>query len=401
MAAIDFYEVSKTFANGTRAVDRLDLSIRDGEFLVLVGPSGSGKTTALRMTAGLEEVTSGEIRIGDRVVNDIAPKSRDIAMVFQNYALYPHMTVRDNMSFSLRLRHEKKEKIRTRVGDTGRMLDVAKLLERKPAQLSGGQRQRVAMGRAIVREPRAFLMDEPLSNLDAKLRVEMRAYISMLHQTLKTTTLYVTHDQTEAMTMGDRVAVMRSGRLEQVDSPQVLYQRPDNLFVASFIGSPAMNLVLARIESADGSVFAHLGDTRVRIPDVVLHERPALGRRIGQDVVVGIRPEDFEDATVVSNGNGTRLDVEVSLAEPIGPQVIVHFRLDARPVVGRRAVLEARDDADEELPDLAGADGEPGAGAHLVASLSSRTTAETGGRIELTIDAARLHFFDPTTELAI
>src|SRR5437016_6647937 len=394
MAAIDFYDVSKTFAAGTRAVDRLNLSVHDGEFLVLVGPSGSGKTTALRMTAGLEDVTEGEIRIGNRVVNDIAPKSRDIAMVFQNYALYPHMTVRENMAFSLRLRHEKKERIRTRVGDTGRMLDVAKLLERKPAQLSGGQRQRVAMGRAIVREPRAFLMDEPLSNLDAKLRVEMRAYISMLHQTLKTTTLYVTHDQTEAMTMGDRVAVMRSGRLEQVDSPQALYQRPGNLFVASFIGSPAMNLVLARLDRVDGSVFAHLGATPVRLPDAVLDARPALARRIGQDVVVGIRPEDFEDATVVPNGSGTRLEVEVSLAEPIGPQVIVHFRLDARPVVGRSAVLEARDDEDEELPDLASAERDPGAGAHLVASLSSRTTAETGRTITLTVDAARLHFFD-------
>jgi multiple sugar transport system ATP-binding protein len=394
MAAIAFYDVSKTFANGTCAVDRLNLSVRDGEFLVVVGPSGSGKTTALRMTAGLEEVSSGEIRIGERVINDVAPKSRDIAMVFQNYALYPHMTVRENMAFSLRLRHEKKEKIRARIGDTGRMLDVAKLMERKPAQLSGGQRQRVAMGRAIVREPRAFLMDEPLSNLDAKLRVEMRAYISMLHQTLKTTTLYVTHDQTEAMTMGDRVAVMRSGRLEQVDSPQALYQRPGNLFVASFIGSPAMNLVLARLEGVDGSVFAHLGETRVRIPDEVLDTRPALARRVGQDVVVGIRPEDFEDATLVPNGDGTRLDVDVTLAEPIGPQVIVHFRLDARPVVGRRAVLEAREEEDEDVPD-------PGLGAHLVASLSSRTTAETGSRIELTIDPARLHFFDPTTELAL
>src|SRR5437016_2170219 len=292
MAAIDFYDVSKTFAAGTRAVDRLNLSVHDGEFLVLVGPSGSGKTTALRMTAGLEDVTEGEIRIGNRVVNDIAPKSRDIAMVFQNYALYPHMTVRENMAFSLRLRHEKKERIRTRVGDTGRMLDVAKLLERKPAQLSGGQRQRVAMGRAIVREPRAFLMDEPLSNLDAKLRVEMRAYISMLHQTLKTTTLYVTHDQTEAMTMGDRVAVLRNGLLEQVASPQELYRQPNNLFVASFIGSPAMNLVLVMLERDGDDLFVRLGHARLPV------RRSALADRVGQEIVLGIRPEDFEDAAL-------------------------------------------------------------------------------------------------------
>jgi multiple sugar transport system ATP-binding protein len=388
MASIQFAEVSKSFSDGTLAVDRLSLEVADGEFLVLVGPSGSGKTTALRMTAGLEEISSGDILIGDRIVNDLAPKQRDIAMVFQNYALYPHMTVSGNMGFGLKLRGLAKAAIRQRVGNAADMLGVSELLERKPSQLSGGQRQRVAMGRAIVREPQAFLMDEPLSNLDAKLRVEMRAYIAMLHQQLGTTTLYVTHDQTEAMTMGDRVAVMRNGLLEQVASPQELYRAPTNLFVASFIGSPAMNLVLVTLEREDGELFVRLGEARLPV------RRPALADRVGQEVVLGIRPEDFEDAALAQTADAY-LDVTLTLAEPLGSEVIAHFNVDAKPVVGRRAVVDAHEGTEGVL------DATAGAGARLTARLSARSTAETAAQIRLALDAGRLHFFDPDTEQTI
>jgi multiple sugar transport system ATP-binding protein len=267
MASVSFDRVTKIFDNGEAAVSELSLDIHDGEFLVLVGPSGSGKSTALRMVAGLEETTAGTIRIGDRVVNDLAPRDRDVAMVFQNYALYPHMSVRENIGFPLRLHRVRRRELKERVGQAADLLGIGELLERRPRQLSGGQRQRVAMGRSIVREPRAFLMDEPLSNLDAKLRVEMRAYIARLHQRLETTTIYVTHDQTEAMTMADRVAVMRAGRLEQVDVPQAVYAKPANVFVAGFIGSPAMNLVQSRVEAVDGSLYASLGEHKLRLPD--------------------------------------------------------------------------------------------------------------------------------------
>jgi multiple sugar transport system ATP-binding protein len=387
MAPVEFCDVTKTFADGTIAVDAFNLEVADGEFLVLVGPSGSGKTTALRMTAGLEEISSGEILIGDKVVNDLPPKQRDIAMVFQNYALYPHMTVAGNMGFGLKLRGLAKAAIQERVGQAADMLGVSELLHRKPAQLSGGQRQRVAMGRAIVREPQAFLMDEPLSNLDAKLRVEMRAYISLLHQQLGTTTLYVTHDQTEAMTMGDRVAVMRNGLLEQCASPQELYRRPNNLFVASFIGSPAMNLVLVKLEQADGELFVRLGDARLPV------RRPALADRVGDELVLGIRPEDFEDAELAQTSDAT-LDVTLALAEPLGSEVIAHFRVDAVSAAGRRTVTEANEGTDGVLDANA-------EGARITARLSARSTAETGGRIRLALDAARLHFFDPATEQAI
>jgi multiple sugar transport system ATP-binding protein len=388
MASIGFANVSKAFPDGTLAVDRLSLEVADGEFLVLVGPSGSGKTTALRMTAGLEEITSGDILIGGKVVNDLPPKRRDIAMVFQNYALYPHMSVAGNMGFGLKLRGLSKPAVRERVGQAAEMLGVSELLERKPSQLSGGQRQRVAMGRAIVREPQAFLMDEPLSNLDAKLRVEMRAYISMLHQRLGTTTLYVTHDQTEAMTMGDRVAVMRNGLLEQVASPQELYRAPVNLFVASFIGSPAMNFALVTLETDEAGLFVRLGDARLPV------RRPGLAERVGQELVLGIRPEDFEDAALAQSSDA-ELDVTVALAEPLGAEVIAHFRVDAKPVREIRALKDAR-----EGDDAAGVL-DTGRGVRLTARLSGRTSAETGGSIRLAVDADRLHFFDPVSEQAL
>jgi multiple sugar transport system ATP-binding protein len=389
MASIEFANVSKAFSDGTLAVDSLSLEVADGEFLVLVGPSGSGKTTALRMTAGLEEITSGDILIGGKVVNELQPKKRDIAMVFQNYALYPHMTVAGNMGFGLKLRGLAKPAVRERVGQAADMLGVTELLGRKPSQLSGGQRQRVAMGRAIVREPQAFLMDEPLSNLDAKLRVEMRAYISMLHQQLGTTTLYVTHDQVEAMTMGDRVAVMRNGLLEQVASPQELYRNPNNLFVASFIGSPAMNFVLVTLETDDAGLFVRLSDARLPV------RRPGLAERVGQELVLGIRPEDFEDAAV-AHSSDAELDVIVALAEPLGAEVIAHFRIDAKPVQAHRAIADARDGDDSSRVLDAG-----GQGVRLTARLSARSTAETGGALLLAIDADRLHFFDPVSEQAL
>jgi multiple sugar transport system ATP-binding protein len=319
------------------------------------------------MVAGLEEPTAGTIRIGDRVVNDLAPRDRDVAMVFQNYALYPHMSVSQNIGFPLRLHRVRRRELKERVGDAADLLGIGELLERRPRQLSGGQRQRVAMGRSIVREPQAFLMDEPLSNLDAKLRVEMRAYIARLHQRLATTTLYVTHDQTEAMTMADRVAVMRAGRLEQVDRPQAIYERPANVFVAGFIGSPAMNLVHSRLEAVNGSLYAALGEHRLRLPDRPL-QWPGLGRYVGRDVVLGIRPEGLTDARPLTAADST-IEIEVGLAEPLGAETIVHFDSDT---------------ADD-----------------LKARLDGNTVVAAGERIPLAVDLERLHFFDPETEAAI
>ena len=377
MASLEFRELTKAFEDGTVAVDALDLELADGEFVVLVGPSGSGKTTVLRMAAGLEQPTSGEVRIGGEPVNDVDPQDRNIAMVFQNYALYPHMSVYDNMGFGLRLHGLTKREIRERVVPAAEMLGLGDLLKRKPGQLSGGQRQRVAMGRAIVREPDALLMDEPLSNLDAKLRVEMRSYVSLLHQRLRTTTLYVTHDQTEAMTMGDRVAVMRDGRLEQCDLPQRLYDQPANLFVAAFIGSPAMNLVRTQLTAAGGDLSVELCGTPLPLPRTLLSRRPGLRRHVGRTVVVGIRPESFEDATVVAGANGSCVELDCCLAEPMGAEVIAHF-----PVGGSH-------------------EGELGAQATLTARLSPQSTARAGRRVRLAVDVERLHFFDEETELAI
>jgi multiple sugar transport system ATP-binding protein len=369
MASIGFAGVSKVFPDGTRAVDELDLEIGDGEFTVLVGPSGSGKSTALRMVAGLEEASDGEIRIAERVVNDVPPKDRDIAMVFQSYALYPHMSVADNLGFALRMRSVDKPRVRDRVSAVAGRLGIGDLLARRPRALSGGQRQRVALGRAIVRAPAAFLMDEPLSNLDAKLRVEMRAYIARLHQELGTTTLYVTHDQTEAMTMGDRVAVMRDGRLEQVDAPQALYDRPANLFVAAFIGSPAMNLLRGRLERVDGRMEAVLGDKRLVLPDEPLDARP--------DVVFGIRPE-----AVYLGGD---LVLEVVLVEALGSDLLVHFRTSAPRVT----VSDAFDGEEADLE------------SRLLARLPPDTRVSVGDRLPLGVDPARLHVFDAVTGLAL
>jgi multiple sugar transport system ATP-binding protein len=388
MASIDFGELTKVFDDGTVAVDSFSLAIGDGEYVVLVGPSGSGKTTVLRMTAGLERPTSGEVRIGGEVVNRIDPQDRNIAMVFQNYALYPHMTVYDNMSFGLRLHGMKKREIRERVEPAAEMLGLGDLLKRKPGQLSGGQRQRVAMGRAIVREPDAFLMDEPLSNLDAKLRVEMRAYLGFLHQRLRTTTLYVTHDQTEAITMGDRVAVMRGGRLEQCDSPQQLYDRPVNLFVAAFIGSPAMNLVRSRLRREGDGLAAELGTTTLHLPRTLLERRPGLAGHVGRDVTLGIRPEDLEDAAFVPSQNGSSLDVDIALAEPMGAEVLAYFPVPAEPVGGTQEHLEL------VAPLEAG-------GTTMTARLTPRSAAKTGERLRLAVDVERLHFFDGQTEAAI
>jgi multiple sugar transport system ATP-binding protein len=365
MAEIVLAGVTKEFPGGAVAVAALDLQVANGEFLVLVGPSGSGKTTVLRMVGGLEEATSGEIRIGGRDVTGLAPRDRDIAMVFQTYALYPHMTVAENMAFGLKLRKTPKDEIRRRVHETAAFLGLSDLLDRKPRQLSGGQRQRVAMGRAIVREPAAFLMDEPLSNLDAKLRVQMRAEITRLHQKLGTTTLYVTHDQTEAITMADRVAVMKDGTLQQLDSPAALYDDPVNLFVAGFIGSPAMNVVTAGLSSADGRVFASFGDHRLVIPETVLERRPGAGAVVaaGGEVALGIRPEDIEDAEFAAGaGPDELLEVTVDLAEPLGAETIVHF--DAVP------------------------------GTPFTARLTPRTTVRAGRLAKLAVDVERLHLFD-------
>jgi multiple sugar transport system ATP-binding protein len=388
MASIVFEGVRKQFPDGTVAVEALDLEIHDGEFMVLVGPSGSGKSTALRMLAGLEEVTEGSIRIGDRVVDDLEPKDRDLAMVFQSYALYPHMTVAENMGFALKMQGAHRDEIRRRVQAAAGKLGIEELLSRRPRQLSGGQRQRVALGRAIVRDPAAFLMDEPLSNLDAKLRVEMRAYLSALHHELGTTTVYVTHDQTEAMTMGDRVAVMRDGRLEQCGAPQALYDDPANLFVAGFMGSPAMNLLRARLEAdGDGGLDVGVGTQRLHLPAATLAARPALRAYVDRDVVIGVRPEA---AAQSPNGPvaGRTLELDVTLTEALGADVLVHADVDA-PVLLTAHQASAADELGDAVR------------ARMTLRLPSSTTARVGERLRAVIDVERLYFFDPETELAI
>jgi multiple sugar transport system ATP-binding protein len=393
---ITFEQVWKVYPDGTQAVRAVDLTIADGSLMVLVGPSGCGKTTLLRMVAGLEEVTAGKIRIGEREINDVAAKNRDIAMVFQNYALYPHMTVYDNQAFGLRLRRLARSEIDKRVRGIARMLGLDDELKKKPAQLSGGQRQRVAMGRAIVRQPQAFLMDEPLSNLDAKLRVQMRSEISRMQRDLGTTMIYVTHDQTEAMTMGTQVAVMKKGDLQQVDSPDVLYARPANLFVAGFIGSPAMNFVNGRVERADGGLFAVFADTRLRIDDEAIHERPALARHEGRPVVLGIRPDATEDAAIAREAPADRrFSAVAELRETVGSEAFVHFTLDAEPVVTEDTRALASDAGTEMLQKL-----QEEATAHktpFVARMHARSRAREGERVELAIDTRELHFFDPET----
>jgi multiple sugar transport system ATP-binding protein len=398
MADVVLDEVYKVYENGFEAVSGLSLDVPDGEFLVLVGPSGCGKSTALRMVAGLEDITKGELRIGGYRMNEVPSRDRDIAMVFQSYALYPHMTVEDNISFGLRLRRMAKEEIAKRVHKSSTTLGLAELLERKPGMLSGGQRQRVAMGRAIVRDPQVFLMDEPLSNLDAKLRVQMRSDIQTLQRELGVTTIYVTHDQIEAMTMGDRVAVMRKGLLLQVDAPQVLYDDPDNLFVAGFIGSPPMNLVQGVVEHGpDDTLTVRLGDQSLTIDDELLALKPAIRSYVGQAVAVGIRSEDLTEAGPLGDAPpDRRLHSTALLTEALGSQIVVHFELAAPPV--------ETDDTRELRADAGSADA-IGAlsteGTKFVASFSPRSTVRHGQPIEVGVDTRRLYLFDLETGAAI
>jgi multiple sugar transport system ATP-binding protein len=385
VAAIELEKLSKVYADGTRAVHELDLAIEDGEFVVFVGPSGCGKTSALRMIAGLEDITSGTVRVGDEIVNHLPPKNRDIAMVFQNYALYPHMNVYDNMAFGLKMRRVDKGEIRRRVDDAARILGLSEVLTKRPRHLSGGQRQRVAMGRAIVREPVAFLMDEPLSNLDAKLRVHMRAEIARIQRDLGVTTIYVTHDQSEAMTLGDRVCVMRAGLLQQVDRPQVLYDRPANLFVAGFIGSPTMNLVEASLSERDGRLVARFGPHTLDVPG----DRPELRDYVGRRLALGIRPEDIEDPEGAPIPLGARLDVVVDIKEDMGAEVYLHFAVDAQPVKSDELKEIIGDEALEAADAQTHHHGSP-----FIARVARGTTSREGEAISLAVTTSRLHFFD-------
>jgi multiple sugar transport system ATP-binding protein len=385
MGAIDIKSAGKIYPNGTRALEDVNITINDGEFVVLVGPSGCGKTTLLRMVAGLEDITEGEISIGDKTVNDVAPKDRDIAMVFQNYALYPHMSVFDNMAFSLKLRKLPKDEIEQKVKEAAKTLEISELLDRKPKALSGGQRQRVAMGRAIVRNPQAFLMDEPLSNLDAKLRVQMRAELGQLHTQLQTTTLYVTHDQVEAMTMGDRVAVIRKGELQQIDTPREIYLKPKNIFVAGFIGSPSMNFVYANVG------VNNFGNDQIEYKGEKLGELRSFENK---EIVMGIRPEAFEDGNYANASEFSEsIKVSVSLLEQLGSDSYIHFYKDIKPVQ-TEAIEEILADEGEDITVL-------GDNTKFIARINPNSTVVEGKEIELKIDPSKLHFFDPETGDAI
>jgi multiple sugar transport system ATP-binding protein len=395
MARITMEGLGKVYEDGTRAVGDLDLEILDGEFLVLVGPSGCGKSTVLRMIAGLEDISEGTMSIGDRVVNDVAPKDRDIAMVFQNYALYPHMTVFDNLAFGLKLRKFPKNEIERRVGEAADILEIRDFLHRKPKALSGGQRQRVAMGRAIVREPAAFLMDEPLSNLDAKLRVQMRAELERLHARLETTTVYVTHDQVEAMTLGDRVAVLRpvSGarpwNLQQVGPPTELFDHPENLFVAGFIGSPAMNMIYGTLDSVGGEVWVKMGQWRIKVDRRALTGHPGIENRMGEQLVVGIRPNSMEAAAVKGPDPDRTIRAQVEVTEMLGAETYVHFTVNQPPVM--------TPDIEELLADTGQDASSLGDTTKFVARVSPDAEVSRDDEIDLVVDTAKLHFFDPTT----
>ena len=391
MGAIKISSVGKIYPNGTRALEDVNIEINDGEFVVLVVPSGCGKTTLLRMVAGLEDITEGEIFIGDKIVNEVAPKDRDIAMVFQNYALYPHMSVYDNMAFSLKLRKLPKEEIDKKVKDAARTLEISELLERKPKALSGGQRQRVAMGRAIVRSPEAFLMDEPLSNLDAKLRVQMRAELGQLHTQLETTTLYVTHDQVEAMTMGDRVAVIRKGELQQIDTPREIYLYPKNIFVAGFIGSPSMNFVYADVKvSGDKTMLTFAGEEI----NCVGESLDKLKKVDGKQIVLGIRPEAFEDSIYAKDSEYTEsISITVTLLEQLGSDSYIHFYKDLKPVQ-TEAIEEILADEGEDISVL-------GDQTKFIARINPNSTVKEGEEIKLSIDPSKLHFFDPESGKAL
>jgi multiple sugar transport system ATP-binding protein len=395
MAQVAFERVSKIYPDGTRAVNDITLDVQDGEFMVLVGPSGCGKTTALRMVAGLEDISEGVLKIGDRVVNHVPSRDRDIAMVFQSYALYPHLSVYENIAFGLRLKKMPKAEIEERVARAARILGLTDYLKRKPRALSGGQRQRVAMGRAIVREPAAFLMDEPLSNLDAKLRVQTRAEISKLQSDLGVTTIYVTHDQIEAMTMGTRVAVMRKGEIQQVDDPQTLYDRPVNLFVGGFIGSPSMNMLDAVIESSNGGLAATIGDQTISLGQETLDHHPELKGYVGKQVVLGIRPEDLEDAALETGAPADRLlHGRLELKEALGSEIMAHFAIKG---------AHAETDETRELAKDAGAEGaEQPIGvaddeAVIVGRFGARSRIKQGDEVTAVVDTRALHFFDPQT----
>ena len=392
MANVVLEDVNKKYSNGFKAVTDLNLEINEGEFLVMVGPSGCGKSTTLRMIAGLEDITSGTLKIGSRVVNTLAPKDRDIAMVFQNYALYPHMNVFNNIAFSLKLAQRPRAEIKERVHEAARILELESQLDKRPAQLSGGQRQRVAMGRAIVRRPRVFLLDEPLSNLDAKLRVQMRAEITELQREVGVTTFYVTHDQVEAMTMADRVAVISGGILQQVDSPMKLFNEPDNIFVAAFIGSPSMNLMEAVVQRQDSGLHMQLGSQTLAVPESVLAQRPGLERYLGSTVAVGLRPKDFEDAAIAADHPADqRVRVRVSHIEALGYEVIAYFELDAKPVISLEA-LELTEDQ------VAGTE-QSVSRAH--ARFHPTTSVRPSDTIEVAVSMENAHFFDLDTGLAI
>jgi multiple sugar transport system ATP-binding protein len=401
MAEVLFDKVEKIYDNDVVAVHDLSLEIGDGEFVVLVGPSGCGKTTALRMVAGLEDITDGKVSIGGRVVNDLTPKERDIAMVFQNYALYPHLSVADNIGFGLRLRRTPKDVVEERVTWAANLLGLTPYLHRRPKELSGGQRQRVAMGRAIVRKPQVFLMDEPLSNLDAKLRVQMRAEIARIQHDVGVTTIYVTHDQVEAMTMGDRVAVMRKGELQQMAEPQKLYDSPKNLFVASFIGSPAMNIFEATVERRGDGLAVKLGDQELPVPAEVARGRSALGGYAGRSLAVGIRPEHLEDAAVARNG-GARLRGRVLLTEALGSEILAHVEVQARPVVTDDVIEGAVVDAQEQevAVDLM-TDSDNGDKTTFVGRFDPASRVKPDSDIELVVDTEKMQFFDLDTGFAV
>ena len=392
MADVALQAVNKEYDNGFKAVIDLNLEINEAEFLVMVGPSGCGKSTTLRMIAGLEDISSGTLMIGDRVVNDLPPKERDIAMVFQNYALYPHMSVYDNIAFSLKLARRPRAEIKERVTEAARILELESQLDKRPAQLSGGQRQRVAMGRAIVRRPRVFLLDEPLSNLDAKLRVQMRAEITGLQREVGVTTFYVTHDQVEAMTMADRVAVISQGVLQQVDTPMTLFNEPDNIFVAAFIGSPSMNMMEAVLTRSDQGLQMTLGSQSLAVPEEVLQRRPALEGYLDRKVAVGVRPKDFEDASIVSDHPADqRLRASVLHTEALGFEIIVYFDVDVKPVISREAL-----ELSEEETSAA-----ESSSTRVNARFNPTTAVRAGDTIDVAVTVGNAHFFDQETGLAI
>lgn len=409
MAEVTLEDVKKVYGEDVVAVQDMNLDIEDGEFIVFVGPSGCGKSTALRMIAGLEDISSGKVFIGDVVVNDLPPRDRDIAMVFQNYALYPHMNVRENMGFALKLRKMDKGEIDRRVNEAAKVLSIEHFLDRKPKALSGGQRQRVALGRAIVREPKAFLMDEPLSNLDAKLRVQMRTEIGKLHNRIGVTTIYVTHDQTEAMTMADRIVVLKDGIVQQVDSPQKMYEDPNNVFVAGFIGSPAMNFLKARLERENGGYVMVVGDTRIPLSREAAgqaQERRGhdIGEYTGKDIVLGIRPEHIEDANVeeaVALGEANQastIEVEPQVIESMGSEKYVYFETSRDQAVRLDSVAEL---TGEEPSDGDGGSAESSSGDMMVARVSAASQAKRGEKMRMVLDASKVRLFDPETELAI